>query len=50
MPDTFKVNNDSTDIFDVIKSYRNYYVFKKETIFRWKYTNRKEPDWLIQKG
>lgn len=41
MPDEFK--NKLT-----IDAYKNYYKFKKETIKRWKYTNRNEPDWLMK--
>lgn len=46
MPIQFK--NNSTDIFNVVKAYRNYYLFKKEVLERWKYTNSKEPYWINQ--
>lgn len=45
MPNEFK--NNSTDIFDVVKSYRNYYKFKKCVIKRWNYTKSSEPSWLF---
>lgn len=44
IPIDFK--NSSTDIFDVIKAYRNYYFFKKHTLKRFNYTKRNIPNWL----
>ena len=43
------MKNNSTDIFDVVKSYRKYYRLKKSDLKRWKYTNRKEPKWIEEK-
>lgn len=38
--------NNSTDIFDVVKAYRNYYHFKKNNLSKFKYTKRNQPKWL----
>ena len=44
MPDDFKVGGD--DIDSVIRSYRNYYKFKQQTMQRFRYTKREMPEWL----
>ena len=44
MPEEFKTGRDT--LIDVVASYKNYYRYKKQTLKRWKYTNRGEPVWL----
>lgn len=44
MPDEFKVGGD--DIDSVVKSYRNYYKNKKQTMKWFRYTNCNAPEWL----
>lgn len=46
MPEEFKTGGD--DISGVIASYKNYYRYKKQTLKRWKYTNKEEPEWLTR--
>lgn len=41
--------NFSTAEPDIVLAFRKYYCFKKTQIARWKYTRRREPDWLDQK-
>lgn len=43
---TFDFKNSSTDIFDVMKAYRNYYKSKQYTLKRFNYTKRNIPDWM----
>lgn len=44
MPDEFKVGGDYIE--DVVRSYRNYYKYKQQTMKRFRYTRRDKPDWL----
>ena len=44
MPDEFKIGGD--DIDSVVRSYRNYYKHKQNTMKYFRYTKREMPDWL----
>lgn len=46
MPDTYKTEGNGID--STVQSYRNYYKYKQETMYRFRYTNREIPDWLIK--
>ena len=50
MPEEFKEKDADgtvyTDIDSVVEAYRRYYKHKKETLKRFKYTNREPPEWL----
>jgi hypothetical protein len=39
--------NFSTEETNIFNAFKAYYKFKKSIIKRWKYTNAKEPSWLI---
>ena len=45
MPIQFK--NDSTDICNVVKAYKNYYSYKQKTLPSFTYKIRTKPEWLI---
>lgn len=36
-----------TDKSDIVEAHRDYYRYKKSIIKNWKYTLRKEPEWLV---
>lgn len=44
MPDEYKVGDESIE--SVVASYRNYYKFKKISMYKFRYTGRTEPMWL----
>ena len=44
---SIEFKNNSINIFDVVKAYRQYYHFKKEHLKRFNYTKRNIPEWLI---
>ena len=44
MPEEFKTGG--SDIISVVRSYRNYYKYKQQTMKRFRYTRRETPRWL----